>query len=255
MRGGAISDMRNTQRVQWCMSADWVSIGSVMVLGLVLGLKHALDADHVAAVATIVSERRNLLSSSLVGALWGVGHTLSLLIAGVAVIVLHVQIGARLALALEFGVAVMLIGLGANALRAVARGGRVHLHVHEHGGRLHWHPHTHEPEGALPSHHRIGVRPLLIGMVHGLAGSAALMLLVLSSIPSPLIGFAYIGVFGIGSIGGMLAMSVLVSLPAQLTAARFTRAHLAVRTLAALFSLGLGLSMAYRIGVVDRLFV
>jgi sulfite exporter TauE/SafE len=255
MRGGAISDMRKAQRVPWRMSADWISIGSLMVLGLVLGLKHALDADHVAAVATIVSERRSWLSSSLVGALWGVGHTLSLLIAGVAVIVLHIQVGARLALALEFGVAVMLIGLGANALRAVARGGRVHLHVHEHDGRSHWHPHAHESEAALTSHHRIGVRPLLVGMMHGFAGSAAVMLLVLASIPSPLIGFAYIGVFGIGSIGGMLVMSALVSLPARLTAARFARAHVAVRTLAALFSLGLGLSMAYQIGVVDGLFV
>jgi len=232
-------------------SPGLVSTASLLGLGLVFGLKHALEADHVAAVSTIVSEHRSVWSSSVVGARWGIGHTLSLLVAGVAVIVLHVEIDDRVAMALELGVAVMLISLGASALRRLWRGGTVHLHVHRHGGRPHLHPHVHA--GAAKAdphhHHRIGVRPLLIGVVHGLAGSAALMLLVLSSIPSPRIGFAYIIIFGIGSIGGMLGVSALMSLPIQLAAQRFGRAHTTVRAVAAVFSFAFGIAMVYQIGV------
>ena len=232
-------------------SPGLVSTASLLGLGLVFGLKHALEADHVAAVSTIVSEHRSVWSSSVVGALWGIGHTLSLLVAGVAVIVLHVEIDDRVAMALELGVAVMLISLGASALRRLWRGGTVHLHVHRHGGRPHLHPHVHA--GAAKAdphhHHRIGVRPLLIGVVHGLAGSAALMLLVLSSIPSPRIGFAYIIIFGIGSIGGMLGVSALMSLPIQLAAQRFGRAHTTVRAVAAVFSFAFGIAMVYQIAV------
>jgi ABC-type nickel/cobalt efflux system permease component RcnA len=238
--------------------AGTVSTASVLALGLVFGLKHAVEADHLAAVSTIVSERKSLLSSSLVGGLWGIGHTISLLIAGVAVILLHIEIGERLALALEFGVALMLITLGVNAIRKLARGGRLHFHTHHHGERVHVHPHLHEhaAEESPATHHglRLGVRPLLVGMVHGLAGSAALMLLVLSTLPSPLIGMAYIAVFGLGSIGGMMLMSALVSLPLRLTADRFMRANLTVRGLAGLFSLGFGLFMVYQIGFVEGLF-
>jgi nickel/cobalt exporter len=240
------------------LHAGTISTASVLALGLVFGLKHAVEADHLAAVSTIVSERKGLLSSSLVGGLWGVGHTISLLVAGVVVILLHVEIGERMALALEFGVALMLITLGVNAIRRLMRGGQIHLHTHRHAHHIHMHPHIHDgsTEDDLATHHgfRFSARPLLVGMIHGLAGSAALMLLVLSTIPSPLIGMAYISVFGIGSIGGMMLMSVLVGLPLRLTAARFTRAHLTVRCLAGLFSLGFGLFMVYEIGFVEGLF-
>lgn len=239
--------------------AGWLTSASVLGLGLVFGLKHALEADHLAAVSTIVSERKSVLSSSLVGALWGVGHTISLLIAGVAVIALHLQIGERTALGLEFCVALMLIGLGASALRKLWRADTIHVHAHQHAQHIHLHPHVHgaAPDSDPHTHHgfRLSARPILVGMVHGMAGSAALMLLVLSTIPSALLGFAYIVVFGAGSIGGMLFMSALVGLPMHLTARRFTRAHVAVRTLAAVFSLGFGLLMAYQIGVVDGLFL
>jgi hypothetical protein len=239
------------------ISTEWLSTVSILGLGFALGLKHALDADHVAAVSTIVSERKTLLSASVVGTFWGIGHTLSLLAAGVAVVFLHVEISARMSLVLEFAVAVMLIGLGANVLRKLARGARIHVHVHEHGGRVHVHPHVHdgELEAEPHTHHgfELGGRSLLVGMVHGLAGSAAVMLLVLSTIPSRAMAFAYVAIFGIGSIGGMLLMSVLMSLPTHLTAARFRGAHVAVQVLAGLFSLGLGLFMAYDIGVVERL--
>jgi hypothetical protein len=237
----------------------WLSTGYVLGLGLVLGIKHALDADHLAAISAIVSERKSVLSSCWIGALWGIGHSAALLVAGVAVILLHVKLGPKTALMLEFCVAMMLVGLGANVLRKLVRGGTLHLHPHRHGVRLHLHPHLHfgADEAAPNMHHfsRVGARPMLVGMVHGLAGSAALMLLVLATIPSPLEGLAYLVVFGVGSTGGMLCMSALIGLPFHLTATYFERADVAVRTLAGLFSLALGVLMAYRIGFVDGLFL
>jgi MFS family permease len=236
-----------------------LSTASVLAFGFVLGLKHAVEVDHLAAVSTIVSERKSLLSSLVVGGLWGVGHTISLLVAGILVILLHVEISGRTALALEFLVGLMLVALGANALKKLWRGGHLHLHVHQHGGRAHVHPHIHdrrESETDPHTHHgyRPGMRPLIVGMVHGLAGSAALMLLVLSTINRPLVGLLYILVFGVGSIGGMMLMSALVSLPLYLTATRFTRANLMMRGLAGLFSVSFGLFMLYEIGVAGDLF-
>ncbi|MBV9928610.1 MAG: sulfite exporter TauE/SafE family protein [Acidobacteria bacterium] len=237
-------------------AAGAASTASVLALGLVFGLKHALEADHLAAVCAIVSERKSVLSSSLVGGLWGVGHTVSLLAAGVLVILLRVEIGKRTEMALEFCVALMLVALGANAVRRLRRG-TLHWHAHSHGPRSHAHPHLHEgaPESGPHTHHgfRMGARPLVVGMIHGLAGSAALMLLVLSTIKSPLAGLAYILVFGVGSVGGMMAMSLLVGLPFHFTGLRFARANLALRGLAGLFSLCFGLFMVYEIGFVDGL--
>lgn len=235
------------------MLADtWFPTLSVLGLGFALGIKHALDADHLAAVSTLVSERKNLFASSIVGALWGVGHTIALVAAGIGVMLLHIEIGRRTAQALELGVALMLILLGANALWRLARGGHLHVHAHEHGGKVHLHPHVHDEAAQLApnSHHSFGLtaRPVLVGMMHGLAGSAAVMLLVLSTIRSKLLGFAYIAVFGVGSIGGMLMMSALVGVPFHLTAVRFVRAHIAVRALAGIVSLACGLLMAYDIG-------
>ncbi len=231
----------------------WMTALSILSAGFVFGLKHALDADHLAAVWTIVGARKNVLSSSLVGAAWGVGHTLALGAVAVAVMVLRIEIDARTASVLELAVAAMLIGLGGNALWKLWRGAHFHLHRHEHGEHVHLHPHVHDgsPEPVAHTHHglRLSVRPLLIGMVHGLAGSAALMLLVLSAIPSPRLGLAYVVAFGVGSIGGMMGMSVLLGLPLHFTPARFVRVRVTVRAMAALLSLGLGLSMAYEIGV------
>lgn len=232
---------------------------SVLTFGFLLGLRHAVEADHLAAVSAIVSERKSILSSSLVGGLWGIGHTISLFVAGVTVILLGVRVGERTALALEFCVGLMLIALGANALRKLARGGRVHLHVHRHGAREHVHPHIHAaaPSEAAPhTHHglRLDARSLFVGMVHGFAGSAALMLLVLSTVKSAPLGLLYIVVFGVGSIGGMMLMSALVSLPIYLTAVRFNRANLVLRGAAGVFSLSFGLFMVYEIGFVGVLF-
>jgi ABC-type nickel/cobalt efflux system permease component RcnA len=237
---------------------DSLSTASVLAFGFVMGVRHAVEADHLAAVSAIVSERKSLLGSALVGGLWGVGHTVSLLAAGVAVIALGVRVSERAALALEFGVGLMLVALGANALRKLARGGRVHLHAHRHGGREHVHPHVHDgaPESAAHTHHglRLDARSLAVGMVHGLAGSAALMLLVVSTIESRALGLLYVVVFGVGSIGGMMLMSALVGLPIYLTAARFNRANLLMRGMAGAFSLSFGLLMVYEVGFADDLF-
>lgn len=218
---------------------------AILTLGLVFGFQHAFDPDHLAAVSTIVSERKSPFVSMLIGGVWGAGHTLSLLLAGIAVMLLRVNID-RFESPLEFCVALMLIGLGVNALYKLARGKHAHSHTHSHDGHIHSHSHIHVIK-------RAGVRPLIIGMVHGLAGSAALMLLVLSRITSPALGLVYIGLFGVGSIGGMMGMSSLLSLPASLTAEKFNRANLAVRALAGCFSLGFGLFMVYEIGFVGGL--
>ena len=224
--------------------------------GFVFGMKHALEADHLAAVSTIVSERKSWLSSSIIGGLWGLGHTISLFVAGALVLFLKIQISDRTANNLELGVGLMLVGLGLNALWKIRQGNKLHLHQHQHSARVHLHPHFHDQESASqhsqkePSHHNyaVGKRPFLIGLVHGLAGSAALMLLVLSSLPTPLLGMIYIAVFGAGSIIGMMLLSSLLGLPFHLTSSRFRLANLSARVLAGIFSVGCGLLIIYEKG-------
>jgi len=233
------------------------SILSLLGIGFLLGLKHALDADHLAAVSTMAAEKRSLLGSSLIGVWWGVGHTISLLVAGSLVMLLHVQIGARTSRFLELGVGIMLIVLGANALRKLWRAATVHMHAHEHDGHWHMHPHIHEQgrPDAPHAHHglRANARPLLIGLVHGMAGSAALTLLVLATISSTAVGFLYIAIFGLGSIGGMAIVSALFSLPAKFSARRFGKLNMACRAFAGLASLALGAFTVYDIGFANHL--
>ena len=224
----------------------------LLAVGFVLGLRHALDVDHLAAVSTIVSQRRSLWSSSLVGAVWGLGHTASLLAVGVLVIGLHTAIPPAVAQTLELGVAVMLIGLGASLLRTILRGDTIHHHAHTHDGHHHVHPHVH-PVGTgadVADHHVLGAgrRPFLVGLMHGLAGSAGLMLVVLATIPSPGFAVAYLVVFGVGSIGGMVAMSALLGVPLLLASTRFARAGLVVQGAAALGSIAVGVLLAWEIG-------
>jgi ABC-type nickel/cobalt efflux system permease component RcnA len=229
-------------------------------LGFILGLKHALDPDHIVAVSTIVSEHQSLAKSSLIGAVWGIGHTTSLLIVGLLVMGLRLTIPERVVMSLEFGVAVMLIILGANLLRKSLQV-ELHRHPHAHSRDDRVQPHAHLHVHAPRVHHHEGhqflrhaKRPLLVGMVHGLAGSAALMLLVLTTIPSPLLGLIYIGVFGLGSVGGMLLISSLIGLPFVLTARRFARINWGIKVTAGAFSAAFGLFLAWQIGFVEGLF-
>jgi sulfite exporter TauE/SafE len=234
-----------------------VSTLAILGFGFLLGLKHATDADHLAAVSTIVSERKSLWSSAIIGGVWGLGHTISLFLAGVFVLLLDFKIGEQTERILEFGVGVMLFLLGLNVLRKLAQGGHLHFHAHEHGERVHVHPHIHERERDEPhTHHGFSFSPraLIIGMIHGLAGSAGLMLLMIPTIESRPVGLLYILVFGVGSIGGMMLMSFLVSLPFTLTASRFNRFNHILQSIAGLFSIGLGLFIIYDKGITEGLF-
>ncbi len=218
---------------------------SVLLIGFLLGLQHAVEADHLAAVSTIVSEKKNLFMASIVGGLWGVGHTISLFAVGILVIFLKLQISETTEAKLEAIVGGMLVLLGLNALRKLFQSKKIHVHTHEHGTRAHVHLHEHDDEPAEASHHKFGPRSIIIGMVHGLAGSAALMLLVVPTIPSPALALLYILIFGVGSIGGMMVMSFLIGLPVHFTANRFAILNKAIRFSAGIFSLGLGSFIIY----------
>ena len=225
--------------------APELSTFSVLAIGFALGLQHATEADHLAAVSTIVSEKKNIFTASIVGGLWGIGHTISLFAVGVLVIFLKLQISESLEAKLEGCVGVMLVVLGLNALRKLFQASKVHVHTHEHGGHTHTHIHAHGSKTAEESHHSLSPRSVLIGMVHGLAGSAALMLLVVPTISSPSIALLYILIFGVGSIGGMMAMSFLIGLPFHFTAGRFDVLNKGIRLVAGIFSFGLGASIIY----------
>jgi ABC-type nickel/cobalt efflux system permease component RcnA len=239
-----------------------LSAFALLGLGLVFGLKHATEADHIVAVSSIVSEQRSLLRSALVGALWGIGHTASLIVVGIIVLALRVTVPESVASWLEFGVALMIIALGASALlRALRRRADVHLHQHKHDGVSHVHVHFHEQgtehTGTVAAHShavsRIGFKPLLVGAMHGLAGSATLTLLVLTQINSTALGLLYLTVFGIGSIFGMLLMSGLIGLPFALSARRFNGVHYSLQTIAGALSIVFGLWYAYETGIASGL--
>ena len=235
------------------------STAGILSFGFLLGLKHATEADHMAAVSTIVSERRSLFSSAIVGGVWGLGHTISLLVAGVFVLLLNYEISEKTERMLEFFVGVMLILLGLNVLRKLLSGGHLHFHQHGHGGHEHVHPHVHQfDEVADPATHhglRFTPRALLVGMVHGMAGSAALMLLVIPTIDTAALGLLYIAVFGVGSIGGMMLMSFLVGLPFHFTALKFHRFNHLLQAAAGVVSVVLGLWIVYEKGFSEGPFI
>ncbi len=234
---------------------------AILGIGLLFGLKHATEVDHVVAVSTIVSQHRNVLRSALVGALWGIGHTASLLVIGVIVLSLRVAIPEQVSTWLEFCVALMIIVLGVVALwRSLRKRDHVHVHEHSHDGLSHVHIHFHEPETrhhqAQPHNHAVsavGLKPVLIGTMHGLAGSGALTLLVLTQIQSAWIGFFYLAIFGLGSIVGMILMSGLIGLPFALTARNAGRLHHHLQTSAAGVSIAFGVWYAYETGLASGL--
>ena len=239
------------------------SMLATLGLGFLLGLKHATEADHLVAVSTIVSERRSIWQAAGVGALWGVGHTASLLVAGLLVISLGVAIPAPVANLLELAVAFMIIFLGTRLLYVILRARPdLHVHAHTHDGRQHIHLHFHDEHHA----HAVGMthnerhsglsgwRPVLVGIVHGFAGSAALTLLVLSEVVrngTAALGFVYLLVFGLGSITGMLLMSGLIGVPISLGIRFFQRTLLPIRVLAGILSTSFGVFYAFK--VVEKL--
>ena len=244
-------------------ASSLISTGAfaLLGLGLIFGLKHAMEVDHVVAVSTIVSEHRSLFRATLVGGLWGTGHTISLLIVGLLVLVFRVVIPQTLADWLEFGVALMIIALGTLGVwRVFRRRTDVHVHEHSHDSHSHVHIHFHEQgtehrrlvsKAASHSHaiSRVGFKPLLVGAMHGLAGSAALTLLILTQIQSVTLGLLYLLLFGVGSTLGMLLMSGLIGLPFALSPPRLTRINYGLQTVAGLISIAFGFWYAYATGV------
>ena len=241
-----------------------MSITSILFVGLLLGIKHATEADHLAAVATLASGKNSLAQTMRLGVAWGVGHTLMLMLFGGLVLWLGTRIPSYLEQALEMAVAVMLVVLGADVLRRLVRQ-RIHFHVHRHGsGVRHIHAHSHADARAkngyrsnhLHRHemdHTPPLRALAVGMMHGMAGSAALIALSLGTVSSWAMGLLYIVVFGLGSIIGMALLSLFITLPLRWSALNYGALHKGMSGLIGGFSCALGAFVFYQIGIVDGL--
>ena len=254
-----------------------IELLTILAVGFFLGMRHATDPDHVIAVSTIVSRERSIRAAMLIGAFWGLGHTLTILGVGSAIVVFNLVIPPRLGLSLELCAGLMLILLGVLNLSGFRRflGGeadvaRVHSHPHSHGDYVHTHPHQHQPERHphSPAHTPLArldrifgslrpyqaVRPFVIGIIHGLAGSAAIALLVLATIRNSRWAIAYLLIFGIGTMAGMMLITMAIGSTVTYTQTRFQRFGAALATAAGVLSLGFGLFLAYRAGFVNGLF-
>ncbi len=249
---------------------------SILGIGLLLGIRHATDADHVVAVSTIVAQQKKIGAASIIGALWGIGHTFTVFLVGTAIILFHIVVPPRVGLLLEFTVALALITLGILNLTGFLQliinkltpGHQEHSHLHLHDYDPHLHIHTHE--GMNESEHATKkislkelirqygafqiIRPIVIGLVHGLAGSAAVALLILSTIQNPQIAILYLLIFGIGTIIGMMLITTLLGMPIIFATNKFAQAHKFVTTASGLLSLAFGLYLAWEIGVINQLF-
>lgn len=231
-------------------------MGTILLLGALLGMQHALEADHVAAVSSIVCRSRSVGRIVRHGVVWGIGHTVTLgAVAGLG-LATGLSMGERLSVWLEGAVGVMLVLLGGHVLYRLLRD-RVHFHMHGHDdGVVHLHAHSHAGEhrrghGFRHEHaHREGlpVRTLLVGMTHGLAGSAALMVLTATTIRDPLTGLLYVVLFGLGSIGGMAILSALIAVPLTWTASALTAANRWLQGAIGVATTTLGLAVLVRAG-------
>lgn len=254
---------------------------SIVAIGFFLGVRHATDPDHVIAVTTIVSRQKKVSRAALTGAFWGLGHTLTIFVVGAAIILFGIVIPARIGLSMELSVALMLIILGAMNVVAFLRSAQsiakvegaaatLHTHHHSHGDYIHSHPHGHNPEShphaldntPLARMDRLfgqqelyrHLRPLLIGIVHGLAGSAAVALLVLTTIRDPRWAIAYLLVFGVGTVAGMVLITMSIASAFIFygrSHAKFS-SHLGLAS--GIISLCFGLLLVYQIGFGNGLF-
>ena len=203
----------------------------ILGLGFLLGMQHALEADHIAAVSSIAARHSHVADIVKHGLTWGLGHTLTLFVFAGAAILLGHAIPESIARPIETAVGVMLIGLGAHVLWRLWRD-RVHFHRHGHGdGTVHFHAHSHAGETSphAPAAHAHGHgfrwRTLLVGLMHGMAGSAALLVLTVSQASSPAVSLAYVALFGVGSMIGMGALSTVIAVPLAVSARWLTWAN------------------------------
>ena len=256
-----------------------ITLVSIMALGFFLGMRHATDPDHVIAVTTIVSRQRSFRQAALVGLLWGFGHTITIFVVGSAIILFGFVIPPRIGLTMELSVGLMLILLGILNLCEIMRWiteiftplpPRQHTHSHGHRDYIHSHEHGHTTgkqgysEDATPvgwMDRTLGsmdfyqvLRPLVVGVVHGLAGSAAIALLVLTTIRVPGWAVLYLLVFGIGTVGGMMLITAAIAVPFTFSENRFARLHRGLGLASGLVSLIFGLFIVYQMGFVNGLF-
>jgi len=259
------------------------SIVSFLSLGLLLGMRHATDADHVVAIATIVSREQSIAGSALIGAAWGVGHTITIVAVGAAIIVFGVVIPPRLGLSMELAVGIMLVLLGVLTLTGMGRavgaahahtgvpGGHaldLHDHLHAHGDYVHRHLHGHASgaHGHADEHTALArldrswfgrlafyewLRPFAVGLVHGLAGSAAVALMVLSIIHEPMAAVGYLLLFGLGTIVGMMLITLILSAPFAFTAVNLPKFNWRLRVASGLVSFVFGVVLIYAIGFAE----
>ena len=228
---------------------------SLLLLGFLIGMRHAVESDHVAAVASLATRSRSVAETIRQGAAWGLGHTLTLFLFGSIVLVLDAVMPERLAQTLELLVGVMLIGLGIDVLRRLIRE-QVHFHVHRHhDGEVHFHAHSHAGEtGHDPARHHhqhpegFPVRALMVGLMHGMAGSAALILLTLQTVQSPWTGLLYIALFGLGSMIGMALLSMIIAIPLRASARGVTWLHNGLQAVVGVATIAIGAVLIYEIG-------
>ncbi len=239
------------------MEFDAALLG-VLALGLAAGAQHAFEADHVAAVSSVISGETSWRRMIGHGALWGFGHTLTLGTAAAAVIVAGARLDPAFSHWLETAVGVMLMGLGLGVLRRL-RKERVHFHAHAHAdGSVHFHAHSHKHDARLHdparhehnhAHHHAGGPPwraLAVGLIHGMAGSAALIVLAASELADPYRAMLYVVLFGAGSMLGMIALTAVFAVPLRWTAKGLTRANRGLQTMIGVGTAGLGLLVVVR---------
>jgi hypothetical protein len=223
----------------------------ILGLGFLLGMQHALEADHIAAVSSIAARRTQIGDIVRHGLTWGLGHTLTLFVFAGAALLLGHAIPEQVARPIESAVGIMLVGLGAHVLWRLRRD-RVHFHKHGHGdGTVHIHAHSHAGEtlphaSAAHAHpHGFRWRTLLVGLMHGMAGSAALLVLTVSQASSPAVGLGYVALFGIGSMVGMGALSTVIAVPLAVSARWLTWANRGLQGAVGIVTIAIGLTTIY----------